>query len=953
MGLSGPLSGDLGPSWAFAFVAAGFVTLAGTPLLRRLALATEFVDHPVASHKSHRNPTPYLGGIGLIMAVLIGLLFTDRLTPQVGVIALGGSFIGCLGLLDDHRSVGALLRFGVELGVAAVALAAGMRIHATDVPAIDAVITLIWIVGVTNAVNLLDNMDGLAAGVSAAAATAIFALAVLGEQLVTATVAAGLAGACVGFLAHNKRPASIFMGDTGSLFLGFVLALAAIEVSPALTPPASFAVPMMLLALPVLDTATVTLARLRRGRSVSQGGKDHLSHRLVARGRSPAAAVGVLVATEAAVGLAAVMAGRDVVPLPVAVLAAAGVLAALASMTLPASVYTEPVVGLPRRLRLAAAAGAVGVALLAAPAAVAMTRAHGPGIDGASEARAGLEALAAGDAGRATALFERAAAKLGRARHHLEGRMTSLGLLLPGLRANLATTRAVVTAGYDVSRAASELSALVDARALDLDGGAGVVASSARLAPALAQSASVLERSVAELAGYNRPYLWPSLGATVREFRSTLVNASAQASAAAEAAQLAPALLGGQGPRHYFLALQDNAELRGTGGVVRLWGEIVADDGRMRLARFGPVEELNHTGAPRALEGMGEFVDRYRKFDPANTWQNVNVSPEFKVTGEVISSLYPQSGGRPVDGVVAVDVAGLGVLLDLAGPVRVDGWPEPLTGANLADVVRIEVPRRFPVEAERQAFLTDLYRRTLDSILAADLGDPPRLAQALGPAVRQGHLMVYSPRADEQDLFEHLGAAGRLPPVTGDSLFIVNQNLTAMPVDDQLRRHLRYDVSLDPGLEPATVSGRVEVTLANSGGGENRTELSVYTPFALRNTPPGVESDSELGRRAYSTSVTIPSQQSRIVRLDIAGRMELDTGDWYHLDLPHQTSIAPDQTDISLSVPRGWQIAEAAGGLEVVDGRHAVARLTLEAHHRVSVRLERTAWSRLWAHTRR
>ncbi|MGH9266472.1 MAG: glycosyltransferase family 4 protein, partial [Acidimicrobiales bacterium] len=311
----------MGPTWAYAFLAAGLVTLAGTPLLRRLALATEFVDHPVAAHKSHRDPTPYLGGIGLIVAVLVGLLFTDRLTPQVGVVALGGSLIGCLGLLDDHRSVGALFRFTVELGVAAVAVAAGLRIHATDVPAIDGVLTLVWIVGVTNAVNLLDNMDGLAAGVSAAAATAIFALAVLGEQLVTATVAAGLAGACVGFLVHNKRPASIFMGDTGSLFLGFVLALAAIDVSPALTPPASFAVPLMLLALPVLDTATVTLARLRRGRPVSQGGKDHLSHRLVAVGLSPGAAVAVLVGVEGTVGMAAVMAGRQMVPLGLAVTA--------------------------------------------------------------------------------------------------------------------------------------------------------------------------------------------------------------------------------------------------------------------------------------------------------------------------------------------------------------------------------------------------------------------------------------------------------------------------------------------------------------------------------------------------------------------------------------------------------------------------------------------------------
>jgi UDP-GlcNAc:undecaprenyl-phosphate/decaprenyl-phosphate GlcNAc-1-phosphate transferase len=944
----------LGPAWAHAFLAAGFVTLAGTPLLRRLALATEFVDRPVtAAHKSHGKPIPYLGGVGLITAVLIGLLFADRLTRQVAVIALGGSLIGCLGLLDDHRNVGPLVRFGLELGVAAVALGVGLRIHATDVPVIDAVITLVWIVGVTNAVNLLDNMDGLAAGVSAAAATAIFALAVLGEQAVTATVAAGLAGACLGFLVHNKRPASIFMGDTGSLFLGFVLAVVAIDVSPALTPPASFAVPLMLLALPVLDTATVTFARLRRRRQVSLGGRDHLSHRLVALGLSPGAAVGVLVAAEAAAGLAALMAGRDVVSLLVAVLAVAGVLTALAFVTLRAPVYEEPVVGLPRSLRLTAAAGVLGVVLLAAPAAVAMARGHGPGIAGAGLARAGLEALAAGDATRATALFDQAAAKLSRAQDHLGGRLSSLGLLLPGMRANLATTRALVDAGHDVSLEARELSTLAEVRSLALDDGPDVVDATARLAPALEKSASVLQRSMVALAGYNRPYLWPSVAATVRDLRASLVEASALASTAAEASRLAPALLGGQGPRAYFVGIQDSAELRGAGGVIRFWGEVVAEGGRMRLARFGPVEELKGSGDRRALQGLRDFVDRYRTFDPANTWQNVNVSPDFKVTGEVITTLYPQSGGRAVDGVMAVDVAGLAALLELADPVRVEGWPEPLTGANLADVVVRGAPQRFPDEAERKMFLARLYQGTLDSLLAADLRSPSELAAALGPAVRKGHLMFYASRAEEEHLFERLGATGHVPDVTGDSIFIVNQNLTAAPVDAQLRRHLRYEVRIDPGLEPAAVTGRVDVTLANAAVAENRTQLSVYTPFALRNAPPGVESSSELGRRAYTTDVSIPSQQSRTVSLDIGGRMELASGTWYHLDLPRRSSLVPDETEVSISVPPEWRILEAEGCLDVLDSRHATAKLSVDSDHRVSIRLQRTAWSRLWARARR
>lgn len=943
----------MGPSWAYAVVAAAAVTTAVTPVLRRIALATEFVDHPVAAHKSHQSPTPYLGGIGLIVAVLVGLLFTDRLTPQVGVIALGGSLIGCLGLLDDHRSVGALVRFTVELGVAGLALAAGLRVHATDIGPLDGAITVIWVVGVTNAVNFLDNMDGLAAGVSAAAAASIFALAVLGQQAVTATIAAGLAGACAGFLLYNKRPASIFMGDTGSLFLGFVLAVAAISVSPALTPPGSFLVPLMLLALPVLDTITVTVSRLRRGRSISEGGKDHLSHRLVARGLSPGLAVVVLVGVEAYVGLLAVLAGRHALPLVAAVLGTAAALAVLTAFTVRATVYTEPLVGLSRRLRLAAAAGVSGIALAAAPAAVAMVRAQGPGTDGARAARQGLEALEAGDARRATARFEEAGERLRQADATLSGRFTSLALLLPGLRANLATMRALVTVGREVTGSAAALSALAEAPAMPLGPGSDPVGESVRLAPALEGSAATLKRAVSQLAGYNRPYLWPSVANTVGQLRSSLVVASSRATGAADIARLVPALLGRDGPRRYFVAVQDNAELRGGGGLMRVWGELEANEGVTRLTRFGPIEDLNETSRDRVLEGPAGFADRYRQFDPANTWQNVNVSPDFAVTGDVITRLYPQSGGRDLDGVIALDLPGLASLLRLTGPVPVDGWPVPITGDNVLDVLLRQAPQQFPAESQRRSFLAALARRSLESFLAADVGSPARLAASLGDAVRGGHLLLYASRAQEELVLERMGVAGRVGAPSGDSLMVVNQNLSATTVDSELSRALRYDVRLDPGREPASLSARAQLTLRNDAAAVNRTYASLYSPLSLTKARPDLDAAVELGRRAYSADISIPPQQSRTITVDLQGRIELWRGNWYRLDLPRQPTLSPDDTVVTLSVPSGWRIAEVRGGMRVVNPRRAVAELSLSNSAQVSVRLERTAWSRLWARIRR
>ncbi|MDQ4071082.1 MAG: DUF4012 domain-containing protein, partial [Actinomycetota bacterium] len=580
-----------------------------------------------------------------------------------------------------------------------------------------------------------------------------------------------------------------------------------------------------------------------------------------------------------------------------------------------------------------------------------LARAYRPGMDGAVAARQALDALASGDATRAGALFGEASRDLDRAARVLDGRLTSLGLLLPGLRANVATARALVEAGQQVVVQASSLSAVVEASALPLGQGAVPASEARRLAPELAYSASVLERAAGLLAGYDRPYLWPSLGATVRDVRTTLLAAASDTGTAAEVARLVPPITGQDGARRYFLVIQDNAELRGAGGVPRLWGELVADEGRLRLDHLGPIEELNRLGGPRSLEIPDGFLHRYRDFGVAHTWQNVTVSPDFSVTGEVISSLYPQSGGRPVDGVVAVDLPGLAALVDLAGPVTIEGRPEPLTAADVLSALGNVQPPFFSPE-ERHAFFTRVAAATVQAFTSADVGTPARLAAALGPAVRGGHLLLYASRAEEERLFERLGVAGRVPGVGGDSLLVVNQNLTAAPLDAHLRRRIRYDVLLDPDVDPAAVRGRVEVTLSNQAPRENRTELSIYTPLGLRRPAPDVTSSFELGRRAYSSTVPIPPAESRTVAIDVQGGVRLAAGGWYHLDLPRQSALLPDDAEISVSVPPGWRIADARGGVKTFDGRHAQATLRLDADHRISLRLERSAWSRLWARIR-
>ena len=146
----------------------------------------------------------------------------------------------------------------------------------------------------------------------------------------------------------------------------------------------------------------------------------------------------------------------------------------------------------------------------------------------------------------------------------------------------------------------------------------------------------------------------------------------------------------------------------------------------------------------------------------------------------------------------------------------------------------------------------------------------------------------------------------------------------------------------------------MQISLRNdapaSAESENRTYVSVYSPFALAMTPPDVSSTPELNRRAHAATMTIPSEQSRTLTLDVEGRIELGPDNWYRLDLPHQASLAPDDLDISLAVPNGWRIVETKGFV-ALDDRHGVARLLASDRQQLAVRLERTAWSRLWART--
>lgn len=283
-------------------------------MARRLAVRRGLLDLP-AERKDHVRPMPLLGGLAIYGAVLGSLLlFHDR--PEIvelSAILVGATLISFVGLWDDHRGLPLRYKLLGQCAAALVLLLSGVQVRLPVAGWLDVLITLAWVLGITNALNLLDNMDGLAGGIGAVAAGGFVVLAGLNGQFLVAALSAALLGACMGFLLYNFNPARVFMGDSGSLFLGFVLAAAGIKLRfPHNVPWVTWMVPVLVLGLPVFDTTLVVVSRLRRRRNpLTSPGKDHLSHRLTERGLSRRGAVLVLYCVGAVLGVAAIAVSRS------------------------------------------------------------------------------------------------------------------------------------------------------------------------------------------------------------------------------------------------------------------------------------------------------------------------------------------------------------------------------------------------------------------------------------------------------------------------------------------------------------------------------------------------------------------------------------------------------------------------------------------------------------------
>ena len=302
-----------------AIVIAFAISFGATPIVKSFAQKVGAMDVPGEARRVHTHPIPRMGGLAIFLGFILCVVLFADITRQVQGILLGSVVIVITGAVDDIVSLPAWLKFLIQLAAAIIAVSHGVVIEVMRNPlpfswsdglalgVLSLPITILWIVGITNSVNLIDGLDGLAVGVSTISSITMLVVSLLVADPNVAIILAALTGACVGFMPYNLNPAKIFMGDTGALLLGYVLATVSVLGLFKFYALVTFAVPVLALAVPLSDTVFSFFRRILRGQSPMRPDRGHFHHRLIDMGLSQKQAVAILYSISAILGLAAVV----------------------------------------------------------------------------------------------------------------------------------------------------------------------------------------------------------------------------------------------------------------------------------------------------------------------------------------------------------------------------------------------------------------------------------------------------------------------------------------------------------------------------------------------------------------------------------------------------------------------------------------------------------------------
>lgn len=522
--------------------------------------------------------------------------------------------------------------------------------------------------------------------------------------------------------------------------------------------------------------------------------------------------------------------------------------------------------------------------------------------EGKRSAEEALAALRVGDVNRALELIETSRQNLTDAGRWLDSPLGYPARFVPVLGFNRdATVGAVQGTAETLAIIESELTSL-NFDSLKVVNGRLNLDAVASLREPLELSTNALRNLRDELKNLRNPWNLPVVDGLLSDFGGKLDAMITQGENSVTAIDLAPRLFGSDRPRTYFVALTTPSESRGHGGFMGSWVELTFDDGKVSLTDQGRATDLNESGSVfRFVTGPDDWVRAYGDFGfttgpgggiSKTAWQNITLSPYFDSTGEVITELFPQSGGRALDGVFAMDVKTLAALLEFSGPITVEEVPEPLTFSNAEEFLLFKQYVELPTAA-RIDVLEQVTSLAFDQILNGELPPPNILAGRLGPMVAEGRLTGYSSDPEIQSFFRRINMSGELPcEDVDDCLMVVADNASGSKIDYFLDIDSKVDFEFDSsrGLIVATMSIRLVNSAPDSGlpdyiignmvglpRGFNRLLLSVHTTLYLdpESSPDanGWGARSEKSLNLYSSYVELASGEERTIELVFKGRL--------------------------------------------------------------------------------
>jgi hypothetical protein len=556
--------------------------------------------------------------------------------------------------------------------------------------------------------------------------------------------------------------------------------------------------------------------------------------------------------------------------------------------------------------------------------------------------RSAISATHAGDQATASDEFGKAAESFRSARRSLDVGWSAPAGWIPIVGPNIRALKGATAAGEEVAASAQAVGTSAPYESLRLVDGQIDLASIAPMRRPVTDALNALHDAQATLARIDSSWLLSPVARPVHEFIGELDGLTPQVEAASVGLDVLPAMMGSDRPQHYLVQFTSPAESRFLGGFVGAYGVLTAEKGKLTLTSTGSSDSLNRILGPQLdYVPPPDYLARYSRYKPKIFSQNWTASPNLPTDADVDRQLFQQATGVTIDGVIVADVYGLAALLQLTGPVNVPGFPGPLDSQGAVkyllrdQYVLYSDDLATNVDARRER-LIDVAKATFDALTSTSLPGLRPLADVLGAAVTQGHLMFSTYAIGSSDFLGRLGLTGEFsPPEGSDFVSLRTANANPSKIDVYLQRSLSYEVQVDPtsGLvkavatitltNSAPASGLPAYVIGNEHGkpsGSNTTYLSLYSPLALvgatqDGTGVGMEVQREFDNPVYSRTVTVLAGQTVQVRLELQGiEREIARSHQYDLEVLNQPMVNPDQIRIAVHSTRSGHPATGITG---------------------------------------